>query len=282
VVTLNRTKPARANASRASGYHPVMTITEQAAGQAVPMSSPHERVVIIGTGETAAIAFEYFRADSPHEVVAFAAERSFITADRWCGLPVAPLEEIALEYPPGQYRAFVAVSYTQLNRLRRRLYSQVKAAGFTCVSYVSSRAMVAPTARIGENAYVQEFVAVQPRCVVGNNVVICSGACVGHGAVIGDDCFTGPHATICGLARIGRGAFIGAGSCVADEVSVAEDCIISAGAAVTKDTVRRQVYVGSPARPVARDSFDSFGVVDGAASGAGASEPVLGRCGQLR
>jgi sugar O-acyltransferase (sialic acid O-acetyltransferase NeuD family) len=247
-----------------------MTITEQAAERAARTSSPPERVVIIGTGETAAVAFEYFRTDSPYEVVAFAAEASYITADTWCGLPVVALEEIAPAYPPTLYQAFVAVSYTQLNRLRRRLYSRVKAAGFACVSYVSSCATVAPTARIGENAYLQEYVALQPRCVVGDNVVLSSGACVGHSAVIGDDCFAGPHATICGLATIGRSAFIGAGSCVADQVGVAEDCIIGAGAVVTKDTARRQVYMGNPARPVARDSFDSFRVVDHAAARAGA------------
>lgn len=242
-----------------------MTITGHGA-RTPPPSLLSQRVVIIGTGETAAIAFEYFRADSPADVVAFAAEASCITADTWCGLPVVPLEEIARVYPPTEYRAFVAVSYTQLNRLRQRLYRQVKAAGFACVSYVSSRAMVAPTARIGENAYLQEFVALQPHCVVGDNVVVSSGTCVGHSAVIGDDCFAGPHATICGLANIGSGVFMGAGSCVADGVTVAEDCILGAGAVVTKNTARRQVYVGNPARPVARDSFDSFGVVDDVAT----------------
>lgn len=79
-----------------------------------------ERVVIIGTGESAAVVLEYFRYDSPHEVVAFSADEKYVTSDTYCGLPLVPLERLAEAYPPGEYRAFVAVSAVELNRLRRR------------------------------------------------------------------------------------------------------------------------------------------------------------------
>jgi hypothetical protein len=37
-------------------------------------------------------------------------------------LPVVPFEEIELNFNPDQHKAFVAVTYTQLNRVRARLY----------------------------------------------------------------------------------------------------------------------------------------------------------------
>lgn len=37
-----------------------------------------ERIVIIGTGESAAIAFKYFTNDSRHEIVAFSADAQYI------------------------------------------------------------------------------------------------------------------------------------------------------------------------------------------------------------
>ncbi len=229
---------------------------------AQPPSAPSqgERVVIVGTGETAAVAFEYFSHDSPHQVVAFSTEAQFRTASTWCGLPVVPLEDIATAYPPVSYRAFVAVSFTQLNRLRRRLYRQVKAVGFECVSYVSSDATVLPSARIGENSYVQEHVALQSRCSLGDNVFIGSGSCIGHSAVIGDNCFAGPHATVCGLARVGSGTFLGANCCIADDLSIAEDCAIGAGSVVVRDTMPGRVYMGNPARALPRGSLETFGV----------------------
>lgn len=226
-------------------------------------ASKGERVVIIGTGENGAIAFEYFSCDSPHEVVAFSAEASFITSDAYCGLPVVPFEELAKAYPPEDYRAFVAVSDIQLNRVRQRLYQAVKAAGFDCVSCVSRHAFILRTADIGENAFIQENVAVQHGCRVGDNVFLGSGTCVGHGSTVEDDCYTGPHAVICGGCTVRRGTFLGANSCISTCVTVAEDCLIGAGAVVLKDTEPGRVYVGSPARPTGRDSYVTSGVTVG-------------------
>lgn len=237
-------------ARRRALYHPLQELSEG------------ERVVIVGTGETAAIAFEYFRYDTPHEVVAFSAERQFITSDVYCGLPVVPLEELANSYPAEQNRAFVAVSYVQLNRIRRRLYDVVKAAGFACISYVSSHAAVTPDVEIGENTFVQEYVALQHGSRIGDNVYLCSGMCVGYGSVIEADSFSSAHVTIGDFCALGRRSFLGAGSCVTDGHSVAEDCIIGAGAVVLRDTEPRQVYLGNPARPLGRDSYETFGVAD--------------------
>jgi sugar O-acyltransferase (sialic acid O-acetyltransferase NeuD family) len=225
--------------------------------------STGERVVIVGTGEWGATAFEYFGYDSPHEVVAFSAEAPFITGDVYCGLPVVPFDELATAYPAADYRAFVAVSDIQLNRVRRRLYDAVRAAGFHCVSYVSSHSFVLRNAEIGENTFVQENAALEYGVRLGDNVSLGAGTCVGHSSVIEDDCYLGPHAVVSGNSRVGRGSFLGVNCCVADGVFVGEDCVIGAGAVVLKDTKPRQVYVGNPARPTGRDSFDAFGVTSG-------------------
>ncbi|MGO9217438.1 MAG: acetyltransferase [Streptosporangiaceae bacterium] len=225
--------------------------------------SEGERVVIVGTGETASLAFEYFCYDSPHEVVAFSAEAPFITADTFRGLPLVPFEELPKVYPPDDYRAFVSVSLTQLNRVRRRLYDGVRAAGFRCVSYVNSHAFVLPSVQIGENVFIQEQVALQHDVRVGDNVYLSSGTCVGHSSVVEDDVFTGPHVVVCGMCRLGYSSFIGANCTIFPEVTVAHDCVIGAGANVLTDTGPRQVYIGNPARPTGRDSFALFQVEAG-------------------
>src|SRR5260370_42034049 len=82
------------------------------------------RVIIVGDGETAELAYEYFTHDSPHDVVAFCVERHYAKKDKLCGLPVIHFEEMNNAYPPDKYKAFVAISYRQLNRVRRRLYQE--------------------------------------------------------------------------------------------------------------------------------------------------------------
>jgi sugar O-acyltransferase (sialic acid O-acetyltransferase NeuD family) len=235
--------------------------TGQVTGHSWPTQSRGERVVIVGTGEWGAIALQYFRYDSPHEVVAFSAEAPFITDDAYCGLPVVPFDELARAYPPAEYRAFVAVSDVQLNRVRRRLYDGVKAAGFDCVSCISSRTFILRTAEIGENVFIQENAAVEHGARVGDNVFVGSGVCVGHGSVLEDDCYVGPHVTICGGCTVGRGSFLGANSCIAHCLALAEETIVEAGAVVLRDTKPRQVYVGNPARPASPDRSGAFGVI---------------------
>jgi sugar O-acyltransferase (sialic acid O-acetyltransferase NeuD family) len=216
-----------------------------------------ERVVIVGAGVVGALAFEYFTYDSPHEVVAFSAEREFITTETFCGLPVVPFDKLAVDYPATEHQAFVAVSAnpTQLNRVRRRLYGAVKAIGYRCTSYISSSAFVSPTAQVGENTIVAEGNSLHHMARVGNNVILLSGIHVGHESVIEDDCFFASHAVIGGSCRVGRGSFFGLNSCLASFISVAEDCLIGAGAVIIRDTAPRQVYLGNPARSIGGDSL---------------------------
>jgi sugar O-acyltransferase (sialic acid O-acetyltransferase NeuD family) len=222
-----------------------------------------ERVVIIGTGEQAAIAFEYLTHDSPHEVAAFSAEAQFLGSGTYCGRPVVALGELADAYPPDAYRAFVAVSSARLNRVRRRLLDRVRSAGFSCISYVSSRAFVSPSAQIGENAFIFENCVLQPRSQVGDNALLWTGAFVAHQTVVEGDCCLSAYAAVAGFCRVGRASFLGISSCVADTVSIAPDCVVGAGAVVIRDTEPRQVYVGNPARPTGRDSFETFHVTAG-------------------
>lgn len=49
------------------------------------------KLVLVGAGEFALIALEYFTWDSPYEVVAFAVDRGYITEPTIEGLPVVPL-----------------------------------------------------------------------------------------------------------------------------------------------------------------------------------------------
>jgi sugar O-acyltransferase (sialic acid O-acetyltransferase NeuD family) len=225
--------------------------------------SKGEKVVIVGTGETAAVVFEYLSDDTPHQVVAFSAERKFLTAGRYYGLPVVPFEDLPAAYPAAKNRLFIAISFVRLNQVRRRLYHAARAARFDCVSYLSSHASVAPDVEIGENVMVQENVTVQYGAQVGANAFLGSGTCVGYGSVIGPHCYTGPHATVGSSCRVGSGSFLGAASYLADGCSAGEDCVIGAGAIVMKGALPRHVYLGNPARPVARDSFDTFGVSGG-------------------
>jgi sugar O-acyltransferase (sialic acid O-acetyltransferase NeuD family) len=218
------------------------------------------KLVIVGAGESAEIAYEYFTYDSPHTVVGFGVEEQFRTVDTLEGLPVISLDSLPRVFPPGEHSAFVAVSSTQLNRLRRRLFDRVKELGYNCASYISSRSFVWRNVSIGENVFVFEDNVLQHHVRIGDNVVLWSGNHIGHRTVVEDDCFVSSHVVISGFCTIGRRSFLGVNACFADEVNVGEDSVVGAGAVVIKDLPPRGVYVGNPARPTGGDPFHTFGV----------------------
>jgi sugar O-acyltransferase (sialic acid O-acetyltransferase NeuD family) len=219
------------------------------------------QVVIVGDGETAELAYEYFTHDSPHEVVAFAVERAYAKKDKLFELPVVAFEELETLYPPAAYKAFVAISYTKLNRVRARLYQATKGKGYECISYVSSRAFVWHNVEIGENCFIFEHNVVQYAVRLGNNIVLWSGNHIGHQTVIHDNVFISSHVVVSGYCEVGANCFLGVNSSIANNVNIAPDCLIGMGAVIHKHTEARKVYVGNPAKPI-KDSFAVFGLTE--------------------
>ncbi len=220
-----------------------------------------QKLVIVGDGETAEIAYEYFTHDSNFEVVAFSVEKAYLKKETLFGLPVVPFEIVEELYEPQEYLLFVAISFTELNRIRTRLYMQAKAKGYHFASYVSSKAFVWRNVEIGENCFIFENNTLQYHVKIGNNVVLWSGNHIGHRTAIRENCFISSHVTISGFCEVGANCFIGVNACLANDVKVAKDCVIGAGAVVLHDTFEGLVYVGNPAHSLAnKTSFQSFNV----------------------
>jgi len=228
------------------------------------MPGKKEKIVIIGDGETAEVAYEYFTYDSNFEVAAFSVEKPYLKKKSLFGLHVVPFEEVENFYSPKSYKAFVAVSSTHLNRVRTRLYNQAKIKGYAMVSYVSSKAFVWRNVEIGDNCFILEYNVLQYHVKVGNNVTLWSGNHVGHRTVINDNCYITSHATISGFCEIGESCFVGVNSCIANNIKIANDCIIGAGAVVVKDTCEGLLYVGNPAKPMQNKDASLF--IDGEAA----------------
>jgi len=219
-----------------------------------------EKLVIVGAGEFAEIAYEYFTYDSPYEIVAFSAEKDYIKKDSLYDLPVVPFEEVHQTFSATEYKAFVAIPYTNFNRLRTRLYDETKNKGYELVTYISSKAFVWRNVIIGENCFIFENNVLQHHVNVGNNVILWSGNHVGHRSVIKDNCFISSHVVIAGNCDIGENCFIGVNSTLNDEISIGRDCFISSGALVIKNTLEGKIYRGSPAKASSIDIYKYFNI----------------------
>jgi sugar O-acyltransferase (sialic acid O-acetyltransferase NeuD family) len=223
------------------------------------------KLVVVGEGEFAEIAYEYFTHDSPHRVVAFSAEKDYIKREQLFGLPVVPFEEIESRYPPAEHQTFVAITYTKLNRIRARLYRAVKDKGYSCVSYVSSRAFVWHDVVLGDNCFIFENNVIQYQARVGNNVILWSGNHIGHRSVIKDHCFISSHVVVSGYCEIGECCFVGVNCAIGNNVTVGRDCVLGAGAIVVKNTEAGRVYKGERDAEARASSFALFRLKEDAA-----------------
>ncbi|MFY0631077.1 MAG: acetyltransferase [Flavobacteriaceae bacterium] len=220
-----------------------------------------KKLIIYGIGETADIAHEYFTHDSNYEVVAFTADKDYIKENTLKGLPVVPFETIENNYSIDQYEMFVAATYNQLNRVRAIMFKKAKEKNYTLASYVSSRAFVWHNVKLGENVFIFENNVIQHQCEIGDNVVLWSGNHIGHQSKIKDHAYLSSHCVISGFCSIGEYSFLGVNCTFNDNVSIADDTLISSGALIVKNSEKKgALLMGSPARAASKTSYQAFNV----------------------
>lgn len=219
-----------------------------------------KKLIIFGTGETALMAYEYFTHDSAYDIVAFTVERKFISKKRIMKIPVVPFETITTTYPPKKYHMFVAISYTQLNRVRAKYYTLAKKKKYRLATYISSCAFVWHTAKIGDNCFILENNVFQHGVTIGNDVTLWSGNHIGHRTFIKDHVYVSSHSVISGYCTIGEYSFLGVNSTFNDKITLAPDTVIGSGAVVIRNTEKGKIYVGNPAKALEKTSYQVFGV----------------------
>lgn len=117
-------------------------------------------------------------------------------------------------------------------------------------------------ALIGENCNVCAHTLIESNVIIGDNVTIKSGVYVWNGITIEDNVFIGPcvaftndklprskqHREQYEKTLVKRGASIGANATILPGVVLGENCMVGAGAVVTKDVPNDAMVVGNPAR----------------------------------
>lgn len=201
-----------------------------------------KKLVIVGSGETGLIAYEYFQLDSCYEVVAFSVNEQYINEPTINDLPVVPFETLEEKYNPNEYEVYIAISSGKLNRNRTKVYNEAKLKGYKCASYRSSRAFIWRNVEIGENCFVFEDNTLQPFVKIGNNVTLWSGNHIGHNTIIKDNCFISSHCVISGFCEVGENSFLGVNCTIEDNTKIAKDNFIGAGTLIQKDTNEKDFY----------------------------------------
>ena len=217
-----------------------------------------KKLVIIGTGEFALLAYEYFEDDSEYSVMAFCVEDKYYSTNEYEGRPVCKLDELDNLYPADEYEVFVAITYVHLNKERERICKLLKNLKYHLASYVSSATFTGKGITIGENVFVFDSCSLQHYVEIGDGTVIWNGSVVAHRSKIGNYSWIAPSTVIPGLCTIGDNCFIGCNSTFVDSISIKNKVIIGAGSVVTSACEEETILVGNPARKLGKEHWDKF------------------------
>ena len=125
------------------------------------------KIVVFGTGEIAQLAKYYFDTDSDFEVVAFCVDKEYKTGDLFEGLPLVDFDNVDKLYPINEYKMFIALSYSCMNKIREDKYFKSKEKGYELVSYVSSKCSYLSQFIHGDNCFILEDNTIQPFVKIG-------------------------------------------------------------------------------------------------------------------
>lgn len=194
-----------------------------------------KKLILFGTKDLAVIAHEYFTNDSAYEVAAFTVDREYLDETELCGLPVVPFDEINKKYPPEDHEIHICIVYDRMNRYRAAKCAHAKAKGYGLASYISSRATVSPSTKIGEHAFIFEGNNIQPFVTIGDNCILWSGNHVGHHSRIGNNVFVSSHVVISGHCVVGDNCFIGVNSTLANNTDLGKESWVMPNAYLSGD-----------------------------------------------
>ncbi len=193
-----------------------------------------EKLLIIGTGHNAQMAFQFVTEYDLYEVVGFAVDREYLVEDYFENHKVYAIDEIGHYFNKNEIKLFVALLWNKLNADRKELYLRLKKEGYLFANLISPHSII-HAATLGENCWVHDNVVIQRAAQIGDDVALMAFSLVGSTAIIGDHCFLGAKSTVAGGCIVGNQTFIGINATVFDDREVGNKCIIGACTAIKRN-----------------------------------------------
>lgn len=209
-----------------------------------------KRIVIAGAGGFGRNIFGWVTSSPRHREqhgisdIVFIDDQSFVT-----GLP-APLLGTIADYRPVPSDAVVCAIGDP--HVRERLVTRLAGVGAQFHTFVDDRAIVCPSASVGEGAVLCPGVVVGADVQVGRQVQVNMNCSIGHDVSLGAFTTLSPAVNIMGEVVTGSRVFFGGSAVIMPRIELGDDVTVGAGAVVLRTLAPQITVVGNPARPLPR------------------------------
>ncbi|MGQ9482498.1 acetyltransferase [Chloroflexus sp.] len=208
-----------------------------------------QRIVIIGAGGHAQVVADILlRAVAHGQVcrpIGYLDDNPKCQGQQRLGLPVLGPISILDTLPHDS--VIIAIGD---NRVRARLFAELKARGEHFARAIHPTAIIAPDVVIGPGTMICAGAIVNPGSVIGANVILNTACTVDHHNQVGDHAHLAPGVHTGGAVTIGTGALVGIGAIVMPQRRVGDWSVVGAGALVHRDVTAETVVTGVPAQPL--------------------------------
>lgn len=203
-------------------------------------------LIIFGDTTFAERLFKYISFEGIDKVIAFTQEQNFISKRELQGLPVIPFENLGNLNK--EFEIVIGIGYTQMNKLKKKVYDLCANNGYKVATYISTNATIY-TDDIQEGCFLAPGAVVGPGCKLGKANFLASSVVLSHDNEIGDFNYISTNAVFGGFSKVKDNCFFGLHCTIKDGINIASNNLFGSAANVLKSVnISGGVFVGNPAR----------------------------------
>lgn len=134
---------------------------------------------------------------------------------------------------------------------RARLFGLLKERGMEIASLCHNSAVVHESAVIGKGVFIGALAHVGPGCNIADGCIINTMSNIEHESIVGAFSHCAPGSVMCGRSSIGKQVMLGTRATIIENISVADNVVVGAGAVVIRDIIESgSVNIGIPSKRI--------------------------------
>ncbi|MBR3602238.1 MAG: NeuD/PglB/VioB family sugar acetyltransferase [Lachnospiraceae bacterium] len=138
--------------------------------------------------------------------------------------------------------------------VREKKFNLLKEDGVNTPSLIHPDVYIPDTTKVGQGTIIQYGCFISCNVTIGDYVYIQPQCNIGHDDKLAEGCMIAGFGNIAGRVSIGKYTYLGLSAVIKEDVNIGNKAVIGMGSVVYKDVPDEMVALGSPARPMARNT----------------------------